>query len=78
MDGLFDRIWQTFSDKLLDILPQSPQISVDFAEVARDYMGMLNWLIPVGLIVDTLGVVLTCLAVYYGLRIILRLLHVID
>lgn len=78
MDGLFEKIWQSFSGKLLEILPQSPQIGVDFADVARDYMGMLNWLIPVGLIVDTLGGVLTCLAVYYGLRIILRLLHVID
>lgn len=78
MDGLFDKVWQSFSDKLLELLPQSLQISVDFADVAQDYMGMLNWLIPVGLIVDTLGVVLSCLAVYYGLRIILRLLHVID
>lgn len=77
MDVVFGGVWQTFSGRIVELLPRSPLANIDFSAWA-DYIGMLNWVIPVGLIVDTLGAVLSCLAVYYGLRIILRLLHIVD
>lgn len=77
MDVVLGGVWQTFSGRIVELLPRSPLADIDF-DVWADYLSVLNWVVPVGLIVDTLGVVLSCLSVYYGLRIILRLLHVVD
>lgn len=78
MDSLFNNLWQSVSSSLVEILPQAPPFDVSALESMEPVMAMFNWVFPVDRIVDTLEGLLPCIGVYYGLQVVLRLLHVID
>lgn len=58
-------------------LPQSP-----FAQItsgpAQEYMGYINWIVPVGQILTILGAWCGCIALYYVAQIALRWLKVVE
>ena len=78
MDMFFKQVFQNFADKIVSLLPQSPIVNSDFASLGAEFMGILNWFVPVGLCLDFLGSVLGCVGLFYLVMIILRLLRVIK
>ena len=71
-------MFQNFAGKVAELLPKSPTIDNSWFELARDYMGILNWFFPVGLCLDFLVSCLGLLAIYYAAVVILRWIKVIS
>lgn len=71
-------LWQSFGDSLLNILPRSP--FRDFIASFETFPGLswLNWLIPVGTLLEIFGAWLGAVAVFYLAQIVLRWLKVIQ
>lgn len=57
---------------VLQLLPESPIQKIASYEGAKDIIGYLNWFIPVGMMVNTMGAVLAASLVWYGVRWVLR------
>lgn len=74
----FETVFDSFADKLLDLLPLSPfqEFISDFASLP--YLGWLNWFFPVG---DCLVVMLAWLGavgLFYLYSIVMRWLKMIG
>lgn len=69
-----------FAESALNILPDSPFANLNFDELGNftQIMGWINYVIPVGTIVNILTVYLTCVLVWYGVRWLLRFAQYID
>lgn len=74
---LFENLATQFLGKLQEILPLMPDIPVDFLSSVNQFMSWLNWFFPVSMCLQFTGGVLACVAAFYGVRIILKLLHLI-
>lgn len=71
-------LWQAFGDKIQNLLPLSPFAPwIDKLE-AWPALEWLNWLIPVGEMVEVFGLWLKCVAVFYLAQIVLRWVKVIQ
>jgi len=62
---------------LVSVLPNSPFILIDNS-VISDYIGKLNWLIPVSSILAILQLWLVAVAVFYVNMIVLRWVKAIE
>lgn len=62
---------------IIDLLPDSP-FQLMLPSYIADYMGYVNYFVPVGWMVDTLLLWTTCIIVYYSCMIFMRWLKAID
>lgn len=63
-------------------LPISPfqrwMASWDGFDVIRQYLGWVNWFVPISTILDIMAVWLAAIAIFYGVMAILRWIHVVG
>ena len=78
--GIFDA-WcdalQGVLSRIIDLLPDSPFLLIDNSPIA-DYIGWLNWLIPMQQIIAILQLWVTAIAIKYVWVVILRWIKAID
>ena len=78
--GIFDS-WcealQGVLTRIIDLLPDSPFLIIDNSPIA-DYMGWLNWLIPMEQIIAILQLWVSAIAIYYVWVVILRWIKAVD
>ena len=63
---------------IVNLLPNSPFLNISIFEGVEEYLGYLNWLIPIDWII---GITLTwagCMAAYKGYSIIMRYFNIIE
>ena len=75
--GLAD-YWQSFGDKIVNVLPKSPFRQYIQAFQELPFLGWLNWFIPFKEITIIFGAWLGCVALFYLVQIVLRWLKVIQ
>lgn len=74
MEGIFDR----FKSFVETYLPKSPLAGITLADtVPAQYIRYLNWFLPVGLIINTMILIMSAVAAYYLISILLRWLKAI-
>lgn len=79
--GLWNSVSSFFSDKIYEIidrLPGSPFSSFELPSLMQQYLGYINWFIPVGTLLAILGGWVTAIGVYYLISAILRIFKVIE
>ena len=65
--------------KLLPISPFQRFIAGwDGIEVIQDYLGYINWFIPVSTLLDIMAAWLVCIATFYGVQAILRWIKIVG
>ena len=78
--GIFDK-WVDavygVLNRIIDLLPDSPFVLIDNSPI-EDYLGWLNWLIPMTQIIAILQLWVVAIAVYYVWVVILRWVKAID
>lgn len=62
---------------IIDLLPDSP-FQLTLPSYIADYMGYVNYFVPVGLMVDTLLLWTTCILAFYACMVFMRWLKAID
>ena len=62
---------------LLSILPSSPFVALDNSPIA-EFIGGLNWIIPISSMVRILSAWVLCIGTYYIVMIVLRWVKAID
>lgn len=74
-----DYFFKSFIYRLSDVLPESPisGYNSDFADLASEYLGYLNWLFPVGACIDIMLLIVSALGTYYSGRYILKRMGVL-
>lgn len=82
--NIFSQIWDWLCNFLsdclewiIDLLPDSPFQELDYS-VIEQYLGYINWVIPVDFILNTLTVWLIAVAGYYCWSVVLRWIKAID
>lgn len=74
----FLQAWQSFADKVISMLPQSPTIDNAALQTFARYAGYVNYFIPVGPYLTFLSGLLAVVAIYYVTMVILRWIKVIP
>ena len=75
---LFEWIFENVTEFLSNILPLSP-FAGPIAELQKlPYLGFLNWIIPVGDLLEIFGAWLGVLLLFYGYSFLLRWAKVIS
>ena len=69
---------QGIADKVLDVLPDSPFKDIINNSDIQQYLGYINWFVPVGTILKILTAWLVAVAAYYLVSVILRWIKAID
>ena len=69
---------QGIADKVLDVLPDSPFKDIINNTDIQQYLGYINWFVPVGTILKILTAWLVAVAAYYLVSVILRWIKAID
>lgn len=67
----------TIVTSIFNILPNSPFSDIDITPL-NDYLGYLNYLVPVGKIVSVVTLWTIAIGTYYIVQIVLRWLKVIE
>lgn len=67
----------TVINAILSILPPSPFQALDNSPIA-DYIGYVNWFIPVAEILVELAACCTAILIYYAYSIVMRWMKVIE
>lgn len=62
---------------IIDLLPDTP-FCLTLPSFIADYMGNVNYFVPVGMMVNTLIAWTACIAVFYACMIFMRWLKAID
>ena len=62
----------------VDIFPNSPFSNLDIISGNEKYLGYLNWLIPVDLILSITVSWGACMLVYWGYGVVMRYIKLID
>lgn len=71
-------MFEEFSGFVEKFLPKSPLAGISISDsIPAEYLGYLNWFLPVGLIINTMNLILAAIAAYYLISILLRWLKVI-
>lgn len=80
-----EQIFNWIGDKLsyiinvvLLLLPESPFVMMSKSEEIQQYLGYVNWVIPVGEMVAVLQVWLPAVLIFYTYQVILRLGKAIE
>lgn len=81
---MFDSLTDTLVSlalQVINLFPASP-LQPLIAQLANsglsDWLGYVNWFIPVGTMLGILSAWLTCIAAYYVYQIILRWIRVVE
>ncbi len=72
IDGLGDTL-----ESILDILPDSPFTAIDNSPIS-EYIGYINWIVPMTEIIAILQVWVVAIATYYLVVIVLRWIKAIQ
>ena len=56
--------WQSFSGRILELLPQSPTVDSDALQTIARYAGYINYFFPVGKFLAFVSAVLVVVGVY--------------
>ena len=75
---ILNSIWNSFGDKIANILPTSPFTPIVEWVRGLPYLSFVNWFVPVGEMLQLLGVWLSAIAVYYLAMVVLRWLKVVG
>lgn len=78
---LLEKLGETASgllEKLIDILPKSPIVYLTANPTVREYLGYINWFIPIYSMLTLLEGWLTAIVVYYVVQIVLRWIKAIE
>lgn len=70
-------IWDSLGSLAVNSLPTSPFTGVISSLQELPALGWLNWFVPVGWIINTMGLWLSAVTIYYVYSIILRWVKVI-
>lgn len=76
--AVFTFIANILTSDVFDKLPESPTINEDWLDALELYAGYVNYFIPVHEILVFSAGLLTCIAVYYTVSIILRLVKIVS
>lgn len=74
----FLELIQKFGQTILSVLPKSPIKEILSSVGKPDWLGYLNWFIPVNAIISMLVIFLSAISIYYLYQIILRWVKAID
>lgn len=74
----FLELIQKFGQTILSVLPKSPIKEILSSVGKPDWLGYLNWFIPVNAIIIMLVIFLSAISIYYLYQIILRWVKAID
>lgn len=74
---LSDKI-QTVLQGLIDVLPGSPINWILSNDSINEYVGYLNWFIPVYTFIGILENWLAAVLIYYGVQIVLRWIKAVE
>lgn len=66
-----------FLDVVVGLLPQSP-FTTDLYTVGAKYLGIINYFIPIGAMVDLMGVWLVCVTGFYIYMALGRWVKLLD
>ncbi|MCP1187567.1 hypothetical protein [Paenibacillus sp. 1781tsa1] len=79
IDSILDWL-TTMAKAVLLLLPESPFASLKLATMPgfADVMGWINYFVPIGPMLTLLTSYLGCVAIWYGVRWVLRLAQYID
>lgn len=78
---LLEKLGQTASgllENLLDLMPKSPIVYLTSNPTVREYLGYINWFIPIYSILTLLEGWLIAIVVYYVVQIVLRWIKAIE
>lgn len=64
-------------NSIINLLPKSPFLDISLAPI-QEYLGYMNWIIPVGAIKKIVTLWLGAIAVYYIYSIVLRWVKAIE
>lgn len=70
--------FSSLSDKLIGILPKSPFYYLEMIPEVKQYLGMLNWFIPIYSMLSLAELWLTAIVVYYVVQGVLRWIKIIE
>lgn len=59
-------------DQIMNALPKSPIVWLESNPVVSEYMGFVNWFIPVYTFVSMTELWVSACVTYYGIKLILR------
>ncbi len=77
----FEKLGTTLSsvaDKIIDALPRSPFVYLTANPTVKEYLGYINWFIPIYSMIGLLEGWLTCIFIFYGVQAILRWANIIE
>jgi hypothetical protein len=80
MGGFFDSLGSNLINALswvLELLPDSPFQAISNSDV-NQFMGTLNWFLPMSQIIAELELWITCVSVFYVYQLILRWIRAIE
>lgn len=72
-----DYFFKNFAYRLMDILPYMGNIDSDFAVQASNFLGWLNWFLPIRDCAAYMGSTLSLVAIYYSCKYILKRMGII-
>lgn len=80
MLDFFNWILSSIGSALTSVLPTSPfhDIIVNFSNVASEYLGWLNWFIPIKEFLAIGGIWLGCISAFYIYSVIMRWVKMIG
>lgn len=76
--AVFGFIANTLTAGFVDKLPETPTMDEAWLDALSVYAGYINYFIPVHSILMFSALLLTCIAVYYSVSILLRLTRIVS
>ena len=74
LSNSFQSIWEN----LIEFLPKCPLYYFESIPEIKQYLGFLNWFMPISLMISIAVDWLICITIYYVLQVILRWIKVIE
>lgn len=63
---------------VLQFLPDSPLVALEKSPVITEYLGYLNFILPISPIIATMQAWVTCIGIYYIWQLVLRAIKAIE
>ena len=70
----FQSIWENF----IEILPKCPLYYLESIPEVKQYLGVINWFMPVSTMISIALDWLVCITIYYVVQVVLRWVKVIE
>lgn len=80
MAEFFNQLMEKVKDTLITVLPASPfsTFFANFETINHEWLGWLNWIVPVNEILDVVAVWLIAIALFYIYSIAMRWIKMIG